>query len=50
MGTDWRARLTRLAVPLVLIDRRLAAMAFVGANDDAVFFEATWHLFEQASR
>jgi LacI family transcriptional regulator len=33
--TDWRARLTRLAVPLVLIDRRLPAMAFVGANDDA---------------
>jgi LacI family transcriptional regulator len=48
--TDWRVRLTRLAVPLVLIDRRLATMPFVGANDDAIGFEATRHLFEQGYR
>jgi LacI family transcriptional regulator len=48
--TDWRTRLTRLALPLVLIDRRMAGMAFVGGNDDAIGFEATRHLFEQGYR
>jgi len=33
---DWRTRLARLAVPLVLIDRRLAAMTFVGGDDEAM--------------
>jgi LacI family transcriptional regulator len=47
---DWRTRLTRLAVPLVLIDRRLVAMTFVGGDDDAIGFEATRHLFEQGYR
>jgi LacI family transcriptional regulator len=47
---NWRTRLARLAVPLVLIDRRLATMTFVGGDDEAIGFEATRHLFEQGYR
>jgi LacI family transcriptional regulator len=47
---DWRSRLKRLTVPVVLIDRRLAIMSFVGGDDEAIGFEATRHLFEQGYR
>jgi LacI family transcriptional regulator len=46
----WRKTLRELTVPVVLIDRRLAGLNFVGANDNAIGFVATQHLHEQGYR
>jgi LacI family transcriptional regulator len=46
----WQSRLAQLTIPLVLIDRRLPSMTFVGVDDEAIGFEATQHLFGQGYR
>jgi LacI family transcriptional regulator len=46
----WQSRLAQLTIPLVLIDRRLPSMTFVGVDDEAMGFEAAQHLFGQGYR
>jgi len=49
-NTAWRKTLLGLAVPIVLIDRRLPGLNFVGGDDRAIGFEATRHLYSQGYR
>jgi LacI family transcriptional regulator len=49
-NTAWRKTLQKLSVPVVLIDRRLAGLNFVGGDDNAIGFVATEHLYEQGYR
>jgi LacI family transcriptional regulator len=49
-NADWRSRLKGLAVPIVLLDRRMTGMPFVGGDDDAIGLLATQHLCEQGYR
>jgi len=46
----WRKTLQELAVPVVLIDRLLAGLNFVGGDNNAIGFVATEHLYEQGYR
>ena len=48
--TAWRKTLLELSVPLVLIDRRLPGLNFVGGDDTGIGFEATRHLYAQGYR
>ena len=48
--TAWRKSLLELTVPVVLIDRRLAGLNFVGGNNNAIGFVATEHLYKQGYR
>jgi LacI family transcriptional regulator len=48
--TVWRKMLVGLSVPLVLIDRRLPGLNFVGGDDTGIGFEATHHLYDQGYR
>jgi LacI family transcriptional regulator len=48
--TAWRKVLMGLSVPLVLIDRRLPGLNFVGGDDTGIGFQATQHLYEQGYR
>jgi LacI family transcriptional regulator len=49
-NTAWRKVLLGLSVPLVLIDRRLPGLNFVGGDDSGIGFEATRHLYAQGYR
>ena len=49
-NTAWRQTLLELTVPVVLIDRLLAGLNFVGGDDNAIGFVATEHLYEQGYR
>jgi LacI family transcriptional regulator len=46
----WRKILSRLSIPLVLIDRRLPGLNFVGGDDTGIGFQATQHLYDQGYR
>ena len=48
--TAWRKILLGMSVPLVLIDRRLPGLNFVGGDDTGIGFEATRHLYAQGYR
>ena len=48
--TAWRKILMGLSVPLVLIDRRLPGLNFVGGDDTGIGFQATQHLYDQGYR
>jgi LacI family transcriptional regulator len=48
--TAWRKVLLGLSVPLILIDRRLPGLNFVGGDDSGIGFEATRHLYSQGYR
>ena len=47
---DWRRAYERLGVPVVLVDRRLPGLNFVGGDDEAIGLQATTHLAEQGYR
>ncbi|MBV9875732.1 MAG: LacI family DNA-binding transcriptional regulator [Verrucomicrobia bacterium] len=49
-NSAWRKVLLGLSVPLVLIDRRLPGLNFVGGDDSGIGFEATRHLYSQGYR
>jgi LacI family transcriptional regulator len=49
-NTAWRKILMGLAVPIVLIDRRLPGLNFVGGDDAGIGFQATRHLYDQGYR
>ena len=49
-NTAWRKTLLGSAVPVVLVDRRLPNLNFVGGDDTAIGFEATRHLYDQGYR
>jgi LacI family transcriptional regulator len=49
-NTVWRKILLELTAPVVLVDRRLASLNFVGGDDKAIGFVATEHLYEQGYR
>jgi LacI family transcriptional regulator len=49
-NTAWRKVLLGLSVPLVLIDRRLPGLNFVGGDDSGIGYEATRHLYAQGYR
>jgi LacI family transcriptional regulator len=46
----WRKTLMESAVPIVLIDRRLPGLNFVGGDDTGIGFRATRHLYDQGYR
>jgi LacI family transcriptional regulator len=46
----WRKVLLGLSIPIVLIDRRLPGLNFVGGDDTGIGFKATRHLYEQGYR
>jgi LacI family transcriptional regulator len=48
--TVWRKVLLGLSIPIVLIDRRLPGLNFVGGDDTGIGFKATRHLHEQGYR
>ncbi len=48
--TVWRKTLAGLSVPMVLIDRRLTGLNFVGGDDTGIGYEATRHLYNQGYR
>ncbi|MBV8212145.1 MAG: LacI family DNA-binding transcriptional regulator [Verrucomicrobia bacterium] len=49
-NTSWRKILAGLSVPMVLIDRRLPGLNFVGGDDSRIGFQATRHLYDQGYR
>jgi LacI family transcriptional regulator len=49
-NTAWRKNLLGLSIPLVLIDRRIPGLNFVGGDDTGIGFEATRHLHAQGYR
>ena len=49
-NTAWRKNLLGLSIPLVLIDRRIAGLNFVGGDNTGIGFEATRHLYAQGYR
>lgn len=49
-NTSWRKILIGLSVPLVLIDRQLPGLNFVGGDDTGIGFQATRHLYDQGYR
>jgi LacI family transcriptional regulator len=49
-NSAWRKNLLGLSIPLVLIDRRIPGLNFVGGDDTGIGFEATRHLHAQGYR
>ena len=49
-NSAWRKILAGSSVPMVLIDRRLPGLNFVGGNDSRIGFQATRHLYDQGYR